>query len=41
MYEARALALEEVNDLEGACRDWRKAVDLGDERSAERVDNQC
>jgi hypothetical protein len=30
-----------VNDLKGACDDWRKAADLGDEPSAEWVKKQC
>jgi len=30
-----------VNDRQGACDDWRKAANLGDERSAELVKEQC
>ena len=40
-YYNRGLARELANDLEGACDDWRKAVDLGNERPAEWVKNQC
>ena len=40
-YSNRGIARELVNDLQGACDDWRKAGDLGDERSAEWVNNQC
>ena len=37
----RGIARELVNDLQGACDDWRKAGHLGDERSAEWVKNNC
>ncbi len=37
----RGIARELVNDLEGACRDWRKAADLGKTEPAEWVKNQC
>ena len=37
----RGVARELVNDLDGACRDWSKVVDLGNERPAEWVKNQC
>ena len=37
----RGIARELVDDHDGACRDWRKAVDLGNERLPERVNNQC
>ena len=40
-YLNRGIARELVNDLQGACDDWRKAGDLGDERSAEWVKEQC
>ena len=40
-YYISGLARELANDLEGACDDWRKAADLGDVRSAERVKKQC
>ena len=40
-YYISGLARELANDLEGACDDWRKAADLGEVRSAERVKKQC
>ena len=40
-YANRGLAKKFGNDLLGACDDWRKAGDLGDERSAEWVKEQC
>jgi len=30
-----------VNDLEGACSDWRKAADLRDVRAAKSVKKFC
>ena len=40
-YVNRGIARELVNDRQGACDDWRKAANLGDERSAEWVKEQC
>ena len=40
-YTNRGIARELVNDLEGACRDWRKAADFGLKEPAEWVKNQC
>ena len=40
-YRNRGLARELVNNFYGACRDWRKAVDLGDKDAAEWVKKQC
>ena len=40
-YTNRGSARELVNDLTGACSDWRKAVNLGNERPAEWVKKQC
>ena len=40
-YANRGIYREAVNDLKGACVDWRKAAELGDERSAEWVKEQC
>ena len=40
-YLNRGSARESLNDLEGACQDWRKAADLGLEKPAEWVKNQC
>jgi len=30
-----------IGDSKGACDDWRKAADLGYERSAELLKKQC
>jgi len=40
-YVNRGIDRELANDLEGACDDWRKAVDLGKERPAEWMKKQC
>ena len=40
-YLSRGVARELVYDLEGACRDWRKAADFGLKEPAEWVKNQC
>ena len=40
-YRNRGYARELVNDLYGACRDWRKAADFGLKEPAEWVKNQC
>ena len=32
---------EEINNLERACSDWRRANYFGDEESGEWVENQC
>ncbi|WP_369793789.1 hypothetical protein [Synechococcus sp. KORDI-100] len=40
-YTNRGIILEIKGDLKGACRDWKKAVDLGDTKPIEWVRNQC
>ena len=40
-YVNRGVVRERASDLEGACDDWRKAGDLGDERSAEWAKKYC
>ena len=40
-YNNRGLVRELVNDLEGACDDWRKAADFGLTEPAEWVKKQC
>ena len=40
-YKNRGASKENLGDLSGACADWRKAANLGDTDSAERVENQC
>ena len=40
-YRNRGLLKELTGDLNGACRDWRKAADLGYERSAELLKKKC
>ena len=42
-YRNRGLARELVNNFYGACRDWRKVVDLGLDRwlFVQRVKKQC
>ena len=41
VYANRGNTKKRIGDLRGACRDWRKAADLGHERSAEWVRKQC
>ena len=40
-YLNRGIARELVDDHDGACRDWRKAADLGLTQPAEWVKKQC
>ena len=40
-YLNRGVARELAKDLKGACDDWRKAADLGEENAAEWVKEQC
>ena len=40
-YSYRGVAKEWINDLNGACEDWRDAARLGDEDAAEWVRDQC
>ena len=40
-YYNRGLAKGNINDMEGACSDWRKASYIGDEDAAEFVKEDC
>ena len=40
-YKNRGISKELINDLNGACSDWREAARLGDEDSAKWVRDQC
>ena len=40
-YVNRGIAKELINDLTGACLDWKKAASLGHTNSAKWVANQC
>ena len=40
-YNYYCIILEIIGDLKGACRDWKKTVDLGDAKQIEWVRNQC
>ena len=40
-YASRGIARELVNDLKGACDDWKKAADFGQTQPAEWVKKQC
>ena len=37
----RMVVKELIEDMKGACSDWRKASELGDEDSAKWLRNQC
>ena len=40
-YKNRSIAKKNLGDLNGACKDWGKAAELGDTDTAEWVANQC
>ena len=40
-YYNRGLSKEKIGDRKGACSDWRKASELGDEDAAKWVRDQC
>ena len=40
-FSNRGIAKENLGDLDGACSDWIKASELGYERAAEWVNDQC
>ncbi len=40
-YLGRGSVLFYLNDLEGACRDWQKSADLGNNRAQELLDKHC
>ena len=40
-YSNRGISKENLDDLNGACKDWRKAASLGHSNSAKWVRAQC
>ena len=40
-YFARGNTKEHLGDLKGACEDWKKAAELGDEDAAELLKEHC
>ena len=40
-YSNRGISKENLGDLNGTCKDWRKAASLGDSNSAKWVRDQC
>ena len=40
-YYNRGLAKGNIDDMKGACSDWRKASSLGDEDAAKFVKEDC
>ncbi len=40
-YIIRSNAKQEIGDLKGACEDWKKAAELGDEDAAKLVEKHC
>ena len=40
-YVNRGLSKELINDLNGACADWKKAANMGHTNSVKWVANQC
>ncbi|WP_369791936.1 hypothetical protein [Synechococcus sp. CC9616] len=40
-YTNRGITLELIGNLKDACRDWKKAVDLGDTKPIEWVRKHC
>ena len=40
LYLNRGLVRELTGDLEGACEDWHKAIELGAEQASEFI-NEC
>ena len=40
-YLNRGIAKEEIRDLKGACADWRKASQLGNQDAVQWVRNSC
>ena len=41
VYRNRGISKELIEDMKGACADWRKASDLGVEDAANWVRDQC
>ena len=40
-YSNQAIIKWELDDLKGACTDWRLAFDLGDQDPVQQVRNEC
>ena len=40
-YCNRGIAKNDSDDLKGACEDWKKAAELGDEKAAEFLKEHC
>ena len=40
-YSIRGDAKKNIGDINGACADWRRASDLGDEDSKEQIRDEC
>ena len=40
-YYNRGVTKYELKDLKGACEDWKKAAELGDEDAAELLKEHC
>ncbi|WP_269606346.1 tetratricopeptide repeat protein [Prochlorococcus marinus] len=40
-YFNRANVKKEIGDINGACEDWRKALDLGDKEAAKPMQGNC
>ncbi len=40
-YSERGMLREELGNMKGACQDWKKGAELGDELAAEWYDESC
>ena len=41
IYFYRGSVKKKLGDLKGACEDWKKAAELGDKESAEKLNEYC
>ena len=41
VYKKRGLSKKSLGDLKGACEDWKKAAELGNEEAAKLVEENC
>ena len=41
VYQYRGTAKKELENLKGACEDWKKAAELGDEDAAKLLKEHC
>ena len=41
VFYNRGLIKKKLGDLKGACEDWKKAAELGDEEAAKLVEEHC